>query len=467
MGSNQSSSSRPILPIPDNLTPELVQYCVTLPNDDQWLQLLAGKLKELATWTSYDPTPGETIGVQIAAIWEQVRDLLPSAPECGVGMFKLREKPDDPCTVEQSLDGGITWEFAFTKDCGPGVTLFELTQQIAYNQQIQSNLMVLYNEGDVTTINEFCPSEFVGIGGDAGKNALCLAVEAWMKGVIVDYRNRAAVGLGIVGVAAALTWLINPIIGIGASAAIAIFFGSQAYTYLQACENQSAVNNIICCITDALWDLNEPVNFTNWLHGWIDSCNDWTVDSDEYFLMHIMEAAAQSVPNFAVFIDVFGNAYQALAAGMPVDCVCGGWCYLFDFTTGEAHGWTAWAGYTSDPVLGSGYTSTTAVPGNPGNRQYILLQLLETFDNCDQVEVVYSSNNNVVMEWRDTAGNRIIPYGGAQAFGTERHAYFTLSGVEWDNDTTHFYTPQPSPTWTLHKIIMRGHGTNPFGSDNC
>lgn len=97
---------------------------VFIPDDLQYYAAFWGAYEYFTTWKAWQRT-GDTKGKQAAAVWkvgfDAARLLWPDMEGCEMP-FLLRDDPNDPCAVEQSLDGGTTWIHAFTKDCDDPAT---------------------------------------------------------------------------------------------------------------------------------------------------------------------------------------------------------------------------------------------------------------------------------------------------------------------------------------------------------
>lgn len=113
--------------LPDDWSPVgVVCAIVPCPDDPQYLETLAGIIRTLADSASHERDDTKTGARSVALTW---RKALLTAPirfgECEATLFELRDDPLDPCSVEQSIDGGITWTHAFSKeDCdGPVVVV--------------------------------------------------------------------------------------------------------------------------------------------------------------------------------------------------------------------------------------------------------------------------------------------------------------------------------------------------------
>lgn len=100
-------------PLPDDWQPEGT-VCVNLniPNDPQYLETLSGLVDALMQSSSFDRDPTRTGAATVARTWKAA--LLSAPIEMGCDMaFQLRQNPDDPCQLQQSFDGGLTWSLAF------------------------------------------------------------------------------------------------------------------------------------------------------------------------------------------------------------------------------------------------------------------------------------------------------------------------------------------------------------------
>lgn len=106
------------LPLPKNIPPTTATACwqILIPNDPDYIMLLAGAVGSLALWNSYEKSVGHQ-GTQVAAIWRQA---LATLTPCDLATVEYRIDPIDPCIIQVSTDGGATWAtFYDPRPCFP------------------------------------------------------------------------------------------------------------------------------------------------------------------------------------------------------------------------------------------------------------------------------------------------------------------------------------------------------------
>lgn len=108
--------------LPVTIDPEAYQaICVLIPDDTLYLGAFWRAYEYFTRWWAWERDPLRR-GNLAAAVWkigfDQARAQWEAGDRCMM-QFLLRDDPDDPCRVQQSTDGGDTWEHAFSKDdCG-------------------------------------------------------------------------------------------------------------------------------------------------------------------------------------------------------------------------------------------------------------------------------------------------------------------------------------------------------------
>lgn len=106
---------RPNFPIPSVIDPPKQCLCIEIPNHPEWKAVIAGCLSELRYWYNWERT-GDTSGAECAAVWKVVFDSIDwSDMSCCCDETTLYQYDSDG-NLEQSTDGGVTWEEAPLKD---------------------------------------------------------------------------------------------------------------------------------------------------------------------------------------------------------------------------------------------------------------------------------------------------------------------------------------------------------------
>jgi len=107
--------TRPAYLLPENAAPEgMVCIPAYIPNDPLYIAAFWGQYDELTTWLAWE-RDAEKRAKDAAAVWKAARDHARDEwiehGNCGGGEDSMiRQKPDYPCIIQQSTDGGETWE---------------------------------------------------------------------------------------------------------------------------------------------------------------------------------------------------------------------------------------------------------------------------------------------------------------------------------------------------------------------
>jgi hypothetical protein len=106
--------------LPNDLSPEGV-VCVSFPcpDDPQYIAMIIGLVDVLKWSATYQRDATGNGAALVSRVWDKALATQPvEVGECGGEVsYLLRDDPNDPCKVEQSTDGGVTWTHAFDKGC--------------------------------------------------------------------------------------------------------------------------------------------------------------------------------------------------------------------------------------------------------------------------------------------------------------------------------------------------------------
>jgi hypothetical protein len=179
-------------------------------------------------------------------------------------------------------------------------------------------------DGTPESINPNAPTTDFGSTGDR-YSALCAGLTAF---VYTFARNQAdSVRAGQVGgllavalVAALLIPGLNFFFLVGASIAVVLGLGTigvTTETAIAALTDQTALNNVVCCMRDNLKDL--AVTEANWLTA-LGGCG-FDGGSNEQIVADFLGATLAS--NYLTILNILGQAYTGVVDGVPLpDCPC-------------------------------------------------------------------------------------------------------------------------------------------------
>ena len=240
-----------IIPFPVPATVEYVHRLAAVgggePLPVQTLEIIRSRVKPATLCADvFEVQPDwETLNT---AFFDCYGEDLPMAP--------LRQKPENPCVLQQL--GSYGWADVF--DYGeclaanpPGYTETEYTAQQEKAQQIQDEYEAAY-DGTPQSINPNAPDDF-----DENSIALCAASSLYVR----DFARKKVQQIDIVyaGIFAAITVASITIPGLGWGLAIgagmlvglASLFGGVTYaTARAALTDETALDDVACCLTDSL-----------------------------------------------------------------------------------------------------------------------------------------------------------------------------------------------------------------------
>lgn len=246
--------------------------------------------------------------------------------------------------------------------------------------------------------------------------------------------------------------------------------------------------------TEENWTLTRCILYCNVGSDGTFSQGAWSTIQTE--MKDQMGAGAQQAgANLAAMIDVWGvvglnNAARigSGAEGNCDDCPCDDtWCYLFDFVNVGAEDWVLFQRNGSEfgaYELGTGwvYTDNTAVQSGvtTASRE---VRIARTFDNTEITKVVifynytFGASDSMALQaldlWVGGTNVEVVPFSGmvngnAQEFEWTGEGMSVTSlqvGLRSSRDISAPLTY--SGNAVILEVLVEGHGTNPFGEDNC
>ena len=252
-----------VLPTATPTSEPLISICL----NREWLSILHTCLTRLEWGASWkEGTDIDLAEQRTFELYERLRNI----STCGGDMARLRQNPENKCQLEQSFDGGITWELAFDfslcKD--PTIRKLYISSNYTASLSIISTAETVFNTwGDTTNITEINTQITTIYGGEDSEPNLCYAVLQLVLSQIEEATiQRQEQGSAEYIIAAAGTAAIGAILFAFAppvAAAFAVAFGGLAIAIgigelihyevdeIKNADIQSIINAIYCQLKDA------------------------------------------------------------------------------------------------------------------------------------------------------------------------------------------------------------------------
>lgn len=415
----------------------LVSICV---NRD-WLSIMHTCLTRLEWGASWREGTDIDQAEQMAF---ELYDRLRNISSCGNDMAQLRQNPSNSCQLQQSFDGGISWELAFD------FSLCQPKPSMADNITVYRYYLDTLNEYNETWIDSgedvsiFAPvTNYNGSANDLDRDrALCTAINLFvetLKEVTRRSRDNAVTDLAAPVAGAVLAGLATAW-NLGASfpvlvGALGTLLTKVAFVFSGELAVQELEDNkdlIICTMYDAL----KGQTITATAFG--NSLN--SLPELEYDVTQVLQQAIANLDVFLTFVKVWEESYRYAVSGIYLDCPClETWEHTFDFTVND--GGFSLAQYCSGNNIGvysSGAWRTVGglrFPGCVNIPNHRMLDIGITAPqpyNLTSVEIDYSG---VVV-----GGG----YTSLEMFGMD-----TMSGGTFHDNQVFLQQPPPSGTGTF------------------
>lgn len=395
--------------------------------------------------------------------------------------FELRQNPENPCLLEQSLDGGETWLPAFDYElCAdrPGEIEFINWQQELSNNAARNNAWQSDWDGTPQSIHPGAPTS---VDEDA---ATCAAVLAYVERVLWYALNTRRTALGLAALAAGgLGWLggiFGAVFGGLVVAALAIDLAALE----AAAADRSAIEQIACKLFN---------NIKSRAFSWVNlqnAANAIVASSDnETTIKNVVVAYSTNfIENYWLLVEFVGTAADAAGGGMVFNCVCDGWCYEWDLTLSNG-GWAAarftspadgaavyyaGEGFAPNFAAGSVFNEVMMIKRNfaPAAINKVRVRLNTGMRGAGGYPALLVWENNTstpkpgVFQWQRyvTGGSNATQwtYQSAEAIWCNG---LTLALTTDRIGSSGYYPIQSS--CRMISIQFAGYGENPFGENNC
>lgn len=463
--------------LPDNLTGD-GSLCVQfrIPNAAEYVQAVKGHIYELAKWWSWERSfqTGDTRATEAATIFRTyILETLTFSEECGEMSFLLRQSAENPCILEQSVDGGLNWTFAFDYSlCGADNVSYEEYQQ---RQDTENARRLSLYDGTPDSIHEDTPTTTFEAGG-GGMTALCAAIDAYVRRQIHDtqWRYRVAAGLAAAGVGLlAMTGILGVVVG----GVVAFIVGLALADVENAANDENAIKEVVCALKDEFDGLAvTEANFVAAITALSSAVHN------EQTIIAILQGNMGATVNYLMFLEMLGEAQGAAIAGV-VSCPCDDtWCYTFNFETSGIEDWVDNnLGYTMNyvPALGIQHRDCVDTLSNPDiGYRGVSIRLDHASRTLTRLSITYDvtkgsfDQNTPTLQVR--VGGVVVIQVQNTAETNGQHTREWIGSLASDNVTVFDRASRDSSApysysgaVVIRSVTLEGVGINPFGEDNC
>jgi len=409
--------------LPVVIDPDTCCICIPLPNDFNHKMAFLGQLDELGYWWNWERDTDKK-GRAAADVWREIvtcirEDLDMSGCGCDGERIPTNQRYTEDGHLEQSFDNGETWENADNIDPRFNSPVFNpLPGADGATKRCKGANSVI----SILKAEQAKDSAILDAG--TGITALIAAVVAAV----------AATGVGIVvGVVIALmSGILNAIINAGETTFTASFDGTTW-------------DDLLCIL---FCEMDDDGTFTeqSWENVVVQAGDLANYPANEW-LAHMIKVIGP--------VGLTNASLSGVAGSMSCDgCDCAEeWCYEWNFLTDDYDFVATYGAWT----LGQGWVGTTA---GTGKSIYLTIATPTTTITHWEIEVVYADRGNINLKagTNDTVQQTNV-----------------LSGTyEWNGSVTDddlIINPSSGASQgnsvTMTRMLMRGTGTNPGGTDNC
>lgn len=455
------------------------ECCYSL--SEREVNLILAQLDYIGWKTRYRPTSTE-IDRNVIDRWKGNLAEKLLMINCGQSVL-TRQNPLDYCQLQQSYDGGETWETVFDYSLcvgGEGTELYiiKLNQTMIINQYRLDTYT-----GTNTSIDPDAPTTNWDYAGDAaGKAALCNAVLAYVQEAMLAYYNKLLISIGAAAVTAGVLGWITGGVGAIVGGVVLLGLGITIAAVQLAINNREAMDAVICELTDQLE--GRAATFAQWT----DAINDInTSGGDEATIKFVLQQGNTALANYLWFLAMIGEAKREVAGGID-NCPCGDdFCYYFSFATAGTEDWSVvtTGGYDNgifSPGAGWAATDHVNTVANPdAAMRLVYIQRVLSPRTITKVTMTYNftggtydSNalNAIIIEINGVFVKTITradAVNGTNLQVTWEGSIANVSNIKlWVRSSRDISAPYTySGIAAIIDCQVEGIGSNPFGSDNC
>lgn len=281
--------------------------------------------------------------------------------------YLLRQSAQNPCILEQSVDGGVSWSQAFDYSLCLGMLG---TAGDTGTAQTMIQLVQIYNTGGDS---DLAPNMTQIAYQSIRQDAFCYAIEAWARSVFAAGRKRAEgearrdrLVRGALEVAsivfAYFTGGISALVATYAAAAVAAYTIEEVTSIsLEEWSDEETIQAVACCVAGKFID-PAGTNFNKEVvRAYISDCiAEFDTDSLEQRMAILLDRSFETDEAWIAFTQICADAFILTQAG-GIQCACA--CPFLPNTRLD------WNGVGATPA---GWTSTAEPASyNPGVGHFI------------------------------------------------------------------------------------------------
>ena len=457
-------------------------------------QRQAAILKALLT-NAYHATRWENLAISAVELGFIVAEI-----DCrldgGCTMFLLRQNEADPCLLEQSEDGGVTWTTAFNYKLCQNTDTIALAETWNVSNEFNIDQSETY-DGDI--VNIYPTWVYDSSPEDADRDAaLCAAITAWVDSLCdfmivsiengnVDVHDQSqfwsdiAFGLGAVATGLGVFGLF-PVAALfgGTSLLLTSVILANMDDWLTestaAYEDLDARATVVCVMYAALAGLTPT--YSDWSGALLGE-----LGGNAEIIREVIHDCNQEEMAFVNFLGLYVDMIDLGVAQTGNECAeCTDFSHLWKFDT--LSGELAHTTYNNDSpqwdILKGAYVGESGMEAEddtgPPDRRMTQLEIeWDASRTLTKVGVFYAWEQGQIEDWGDV-GCKILVDGVAKGTWTlaqvQGNTYMDWTGsiAGCTSIEVRLYcawnTPPPASTWggeaTIRSITVEGIGTCPF-----
>jgi len=473
----QGSFTQPITPLEPN--PGDGPLVCLPPVNQYWLPLILGCLDQLVNPSTWSTTTDDQLNAAIEQ-GEILKQMIGGRAVCPVA-FELRV---EGCDLQSSLDGGDTWTTVpgwpdFLANCIPPQTEIRFTEGCTLEQSLDSGVtwtaVLGWTDNFGNCIQDLAP--IIGLPpnpGDESPEQLSCDIADYLATEIILSAMNAAVNaindnLTLLSFGANVLSIIPEFILVRLGYdAISIIYADISEGMLSDYEDAIADPTLWVKVRCAIYDAIVT-------DGYVTPGNFSTILSRLSAITYTHPDVISAIVDYVTALGSTGLAQLSQGAGLNVgadcsSCAGSGWCYVWYFTV-ETDTWESYnPAVPAVWVLGTGWTGTYSPGASPPAVQTDI-KIVGTFNGVESVEVFYTTNEVGGSAVREIYA---VPVSGPEITGplgsgiyTTPNATLLPIGADCTEIGIILRSAGSTDTPVITECVIRGTGTNPFGTSNC
>lgn len=292
------------------------------------------RLAELDAWRSDDLEEKRDAVQSVLLIMQEIGERI----ECGMSQFELRQAPSNPCVLQQSMDGGLSWVDAFDYSLcasigGGGTTTINITNAQTYIDELNVNYDIDINliGSKLGSMDEYTDSALCHALHSLIKSALIGALERLRTGNRQDLIIQAVAG----GIAVGSAFIFGTPLAGGATAigvGVGLILSALADSYSESelevvIASDSLIKELVCCAYESIAG-TKPTEAS--FEAMLDGCSDLSAQVSN--ILPLVQAVLEDRDVFLTFLEMANQAYDYAERGiLGDDCKdsCNEWCHTW------------------------------------------------------------------------------------------------------------------------------------------